>query len=113
MYGETQLSQGGDTTMANTTRKASVIRVPEVQSDQDSGWTQFAPDRSLAKPLRLVSGKELVPAIEEKNEQDGASEVLGSKRWRALDQLLRVSFELISPAYLFNSFPPVPQRKPD
>ena len=94
--------------MANTTREASVIRVPEVRQEQVSDRTQFAPDRSLAKPLRLVSAKEPVSAIEEKNEQDSASEVLSSKRLRALDQLLRVSFELISPAYLFNSFPPVP-----
>jgi hypothetical protein len=93
--------------MAHTTREASVISVPEVQEKRVSDWTRFAHDRSLAEPLRLVSGKELVTAIEEKNEQDSASEVLGSKWWHALDQLLRVSFELISPAYLFNSFPPV------
>ena len=94
--------------MANTTGEASVISVPEVEQDLGSDWTRSAQDRSLAEPLRLVPGKELVTAIEEKNEQDSASEVLSAKRWRAFDKLLRVSFELISPAYLSNSFPPVP-----
>ncbi len=55
-----------------------------------------------------MPGKGQVTAIEEKNEQDSTSEVLSPMRWRALDKLLRVSFALISPAYLFNSFPPVP-----
>jgi hypothetical protein len=93
--------------MAHKTRGASVISVPEVQEKRVSDWTRFAHDRSLAEPLRLVSGKEPVTAIEEKHEQGGPPEELGAKRWRALDKLLRVSFELISPAYLFNSFPPV------
>jgi hypothetical protein len=93
-------------TMANTTSEASVNGVPEVvPQDRLSDW--LAHDHSLAESLRLVSGKELVTAIEEKNEQDNVSEVRSSKRWRALDQLLRTSFELISPAYLFTSFPPV------
>jgi hypothetical protein len=93
--------------MAHRTREAPVVGVPEVQQKRVSDWTRSALDRSLAEPLRLVSGKELVTAVEEKNEQDSASELLGSKRWCALDQMLRVSFELISPAYLFTSFPPV------
>jgi hypothetical protein len=92
--------------MANTTSEASFIT--EVEQEPASDWTQFASDPSLAEPLRLVPGKEQVRAIEEKNVQDSTSEVLNPKRWRALDKLLRVSFELISPAYLFNSFPPVP-----
>jgi len=94
--------------MANTTSEASVISVPEVEQELGSDWTRSAQDRSLAEPLRSVPGKERVTAIEQRNEQDSASEVLSSKRWRALDKLLRVSFALISPAYLFNSFPPVP-----
>ncbi len=93
--------------MAHRTREAPVVGVPEVQQKRVSDWARSAHDRSLAEPLRLVSGKELVTAVEAKNEQGSASEVLSSKRGRALDQLLRVSFELISPAYLFTSFPPV------
>ena len=89
--------------MANTTREASLTGVPEVvQQDRLSDW--LAHDHSLAESLGLVSGKELLTAIEEKNERDNLSEVHSSKRWRALDQLLRTSFELISPAYLFDSF---------
>ena len=90
--------------MANTTSEASFISVTEVQKERISDLTRFAHDRSHAEPLRLVSGKELVVATEKKNEQGSASEVRGTKWWRALDKLLRVSFELISPAYLFNSF---------
>jgi hypothetical protein len=94
--------------MANTTSEASVISVPEVEQKLGSDWTRSAQDRSLAEPLRLVPGKEHMRVIEEKNVQDSTSEVLNPKRWRALDKLLCVSFALISPAYLFNSFPPVP-----
>jgi hypothetical protein len=85
--------------MANTTGEASVISLTEmVQQDQASDWATLADGRSLAEPLEAASKQELVTAIEEKR---------NSKRWHALDQLLRVSFAMISPAYLFNSFPPV------
>lgn len=94
--------------MAITTGEALAISVSElVQVDRVSDSTRLARGRSFAKPIGPASGKELVTVIEEKHEQDNASEVRCSQRWRALDQLLRVSFELISPAYLFNSFHPV------
>ena len=92
--------------MVNTTGEALAISVPQpAQHDRVSDWTRLAHGCSLAEPLGPASGKEQVTAIEEKREKDNASEVRGSKRWRALGQLLRISFGLISPAYLFDSFP--------
>jgi len=95
--------------MTHTTGEALAISVPQPVKGQDrvSDWTRLAHGRSLAEPLGPASGQELVTAIEEKREQDTASEARGSQRWRALDQLLRVSFGSISPAYLFDSYPPV------
>ena len=94
--------------MVNTTGEVLAISVPEpVQLDRVSDWTRLAHGRSLGERLGPASGKELVTAIEEKREQGNASEAQGSQRWRALDQLLRTSFGLISPAYLFDSYPPV------
>lgn len=95
--------------MATATGEALAISVAElVQEDQVSNRTRLVHGHSIAKPLGPKSGKELVTAIEEKHEQGNASEAQGSQRWRALDQLLRTSFGMISPAYLFNSFPEVP-----
>lgn len=92
--------------MATATGEALAISVAElVHEDQVSDRTRLAHGHSLAKPLRSASGKEQVTAIDEKHEQGNASEAQGSQRWRALDQLLRTSFAMISPAYLFNSFP--------
>ncbi len=89
--------------MANTIGEASAICVAELaEDDRVSDWTRLTHGRSLGP----ASGRELEMAIEEKHEQDKASEARRSERWRALDRLLRVSFGLISPAYLFNSFPP-------
>jgi len=91
--------------MATATGEALAISVAElVQEDQVSDRTRLAHGHSLAKPLSSASGKEQVK-IAEKHEQGNASEARGSQRWRALDQLLRTSFAMISPAYLFNSFP--------
>jgi len=94
--------------MANTTGEASAISVPVlVQQEQVSDSTRTSHSRSLAKPTGPATEKELVKAIEETQEHDNAFDVRDSQRWSALDQLLRVSFGLISPAYLFNSFPPI------
>jgi len=92
--------------MATATGEALAISVTElVQGDRVSDRTLLAHGHSLAKPLGPASGKET--AIEEKHEEGNASEAQASQGWRALDQLLRTSFAMISPAYLFNSFPPI------
>jgi hypothetical protein len=94
--------------MATATGEATAISVAEtVREDRISDRARLAHGHSLAKPLGPAWGKELVTAIEEKHEQGEASEAQGSQRWRALDQLLRTSLAMISPAYLFNSFPEV------
>lgn len=43
-------------------------------------------------------------------EQAVASQERRGQRWHALDRLLRGSFGVISPAYLFNSFPLISKR---
>jgi hypothetical protein len=92
--------------MAAATGEALAISVADlVQEDRLSDQTRLAHSHSIAKPLGTTSGKELVTA--EKQEQGNASEAQESRRWRALDQLLRTSFGTISPAYLFNSFPDI------
>jgi hypothetical protein len=95
--------------MATATGEALALSVQElVRNDRVSDRTRLAHGHSIAKPLGPSSGKEMVRANEEEHEQGNASEAQGSRRWRALDQLLRTSFGTISPAYFFNSFPEVP-----
>ncbi len=53
---------------------------------------------SVSKPVEL--------AVRESCEQSTTSEEQCAPRWRAPDRLLRVSFGSISPAYLFDSYPP-------
>jgi hypothetical protein len=94
--------------MATSAGEALAISVAElIQEDRVSDRTRLAHGHSIAKPLGPASGKELVKAIEEKYEHGSASEAQGSQRGCALDQLLRTSFGMISPAYLFNSFPDI------
>jgi hypothetical protein len=93
--------------MASTTGEGLAISVPElVQQDEVSNWARLALGHLPEEPSGPVTERELVTAIEEKHEQDCASGVRDSQVWSALDQLLHISFALISPAYLFNSFPP-------
>ena len=91
--------------MATSAGEALAISVTElVQEDRVPDRTRLAHGHSIAKPLEEASGEELVSASEEKKEQGNESEAQGSQKWRALDRLLRISFGMISPAYLFNSF---------
>ena len=91
--------------MAFSAGEALAICVTEaVQEDRVSDRTRLAHGHSIAKPHGTASRKELVSAIEEKHEQGNASEPQASKRWHALDRLLRTSFGTTSPAYLFNSY---------
>ena len=93
--------------MANTTIEALATSVEEVvQQDEVSNWARLAPGRLPEEPTGPLTEEELMTAIEEKHEQDRASPVRYSQLCSALDQLLRISLALISPAYLFNSFPP-------
>lgn len=94
--------------MANTHGEAVAISVAEmVQQDEVSIWARLALARLTQEPTEPATEEELVMAIEKEHEPNKASDAPGSQRWRALDQLLRASFALISPAYLFNSFPPL------
>jgi len=90
--------------MATSAGEALAISVAElVQADWESDRTPIVHGHSIAKPHAQTSGRELVGASE-KREQSNASEAQSSRRWRALDRLLRTSFGTISPAYLFNTF---------
>jgi hypothetical protein len=94
--------------MANANVELSAISVPEmVQQDEVSIWALLALARLPEEPTGALTEEELVAEIEKQNEPIEASEAPSSQRWRALDQLLRASFALVSPAYLFNSFPPL------
>ena len=96
--------------MATATGEGLVVSIAEpVHENEVSDPTLVARGLSLAKPLGPASGKELVTAaIEEGRERGGAFEAQGTQRWHALDQLLRTSFGMVSPAYLFTSFPKIP-----
>jgi hypothetical protein len=95
--------------MASTTGEGLAISVPQlVQQDEVSSCARLALGRLPEEPRGPVAEKELVTVIEEKREQDCASGVRHSQLLSPLDQLLHISFALISPAYLFYSFPPHP-----
>jgi hypothetical protein len=94
--------------MADTKGEALAVCVAEpVREDRVSART-LAHGHSIAKPHGPKLGENLVKAIEEKAERGNASEAREAERWHALDQLLRTSFAMVSPAYLFNSFPKNP-----
>ena len=58
--------------------------------------------------LRRAGSREAVEcASTDSDEAARSSEEESTHQWRALDQLLRNSFGLISPAYFFISFPPL------
>ena len=91
--------------MPNTAADLSAPSVQELlQLDSALDWTLLTHCRSTAKPIVPVGGNQLATAIENGDEQENASEDRSPQRWHALDRLLRISFGLISPAYLFDSF---------
>jgi len=84
--------------MANAHGEAVAISVAEmVQQDEVSVWARLALARLTQEPTEPATEEELVMAIEKEHEPNKASDAPGSQRWRALDQLLRASFALISP----------------
>ncbi|HYL57414.1 MAG TPA: hypothetical protein VEU51_00985 [Candidatus Acidoferrales bacterium] len=95
--------------MAETKGAAVAVSVAErTHEHRGSDRTRLAHGHSIAKPLGPVMGEELVNEIEQKPGRGDASGAQGAEKWRALDQLLRTSFAMVSPAYLFNSFPENP-----
>jgi hypothetical protein len=93
--------------MANTNVEPSAMSVPEmVQEEKVSNWARLALARLSEEPTEPVAEKEIVTAIEKAHEPNKASDARGSQL-RALEQLLLVAFASISPAYIFNSFPPL------
>ena len=91
--------------MPNTAADLSAPSVHELlQLDSALDWTVLTHGRSTAKPFGPVAGKQLATAVENGDELENPSEDRSPQRWRALDRLLRISFGLISPAYLFDSF---------
>ena len=93
--------------MANRNGEASAMSVPEiVQEDEVSNWARLALARLFEEPTEPVVEKEMVTSIEKAHQTNKASDARGSQL-RALEQLLLVAFASISPAYIFNSFPPL------
>jgi hypothetical protein len=91
--------------MAYLKGEASAISVQQpVQQNPDQG-TQLAHDYSPTELHQPATSREDWTANEERQDPRCAPKRSGSK-WAAFDRLLRVSLGLISPAYLFNSFPP-------
>lgn len=95
--------------MAKTKGEAVAVGVAEpVHEARVSDRTLLARGHSLAKPHGPVLGEKLVKAVETEPGRCEASEAQTAERWRALDRLLRTSFAMVSPAYLFSSFPENP-----
>jgi hypothetical protein len=91
--------------MASTTSQAQLLSVPEpVEQDEVSNRISAVHDCALDEPHRRVMKKKTETATGEK--PSIASDEIWAQRWRALDHLLLMSFALISPPYLFISFPP-------
>ncbi len=89
--------------MPSTTIEAQMIPMLETVEIPDEIRCAFS--RPLDQPPASTFETERVKPTEHENEPLNVSDVKRTHRWNALDRLLLNSFGVISPAYLFISFP--------
>ena len=83
---------------------ATVFGVEAKEFDLEIPSKTAVASSALAAPQQFAGDEGPSTSVAANTEQPGATTPVRAGRWEALDRLLQVSFGMISPAYLFNSY---------